>query len=211
MTGTTQILLLRHAESTWNRAGRWQGWADPPLTAEGAAAAASWKISDDRAPDAVVSSDLVRARETARLIAARLSVGLEAQPAALREQDQGEWTGLTRAEIKARWPVQLKQRPRHPVGGETEAAVVARAGRALREIADGHPAAIVLAVTHSRLIRVLDLDLGGDGRLIAHLEGRWVVVRDGTLSLGDRETRACSDPGAARRRTTAAAAAGETG
>ena len=214
MTGATTILLLRHAESTWNREGRWQGWADPPLTTAGAAAAATWTMSVSRPLNAVVSSDLLRARHTARLIAARLSVGLEAESAAFREQDQGEWTGLTRSEIKDRWPVQLKQRPRHPVGGETEAAVLARAQRALRELAHGYPGGTVLVITHSRLIRVLDLDLGGDGRAIAHLEGRWIVLREGALTLSDPETRVSRGRGpsarAMRRPATAASAAAAT-
>lgn len=204
------ILLLRHAESTWNQEGRWQGWADPPLSAAGVAAATTWKLSGDWPPDVVVCSDLVRARETARLIAAGLSVSLEeAQPQALREQDQGEWTGLTRAEIKARWPAQLKQRPRHPVGGETEATVLARARRALRDLARFHPGGTVLAITHSRLIRLVDLDLGGDGRAVGHLEGRWVVIGEGPATLGDREIRAAADSGPSARAESNAAAGGE--
>src|SRR5258708_25411622 len=65
----TRVLLLRHAQSEWNAEGRWQGWADPPLSAAGAAAAAA--AGDHPALDGVdvaVSSALLRAAETMSLL-----------------------------------------------------------------------------------------------------------------------------------------------
>src|SRR5829696_1601221 len=95
----TRLLLVRHAQSEWNADGRWQGWADPPLSGLGrrqsatAADALGW-------PDAIVASDLERARETAAIIAAAGGPGaFEVEPA-LRERDLGDFTGLTRAEIE---------------------------------------------------------------------------------------------------------------
>src|ERR687894_225034 len=100
-----RLLLVRHGESTWNARGRWQGWADPPLTDLGRAQAEA--AGPAAAPvDAVVSSDLQRARATAELMA--VALGLD--PAAVhvepdvRERDVGDFTGLTRAEIEERWP-----------------------------------------------------------------------------------------------------------
>src|SRR5919107_550504 len=70
-----RLLLVRHGESTWNATGRWQGWADPPLSDLGRAQAEA--AAPAAAPvDAVVSSDLRRARETAELMAARVDGGL---------------------------------------------------------------------------------------------------------------------------------------
>src|ERR1700680_1413671 len=72
--GTTRLLLVRHGESTWNADGRWQGQADPPLTERGRLQA-SLAAQALGSIDAIASSDLERAAETASIIAARL--GLE--------------------------------------------------------------------------------------------------------------------------------------
>ena len=66
----TSILLLRHAQSVWNAQGRWQGWADPPLSPGGeraARGAAAHGALDGI--DATASSDLQRAARTAELLA----------------------------------------------------------------------------------------------------------------------------------------------
>ncbi len=100
----TTILLARHGESDWNRAGRWQGHADRPLTDLGREQA---RVLAERLAstelDAVYSSDLERARETAAIVAQphRLPVR---ELAALREVDVGSWSGLTRAEAEQRFP-----------------------------------------------------------------------------------------------------------
>ena len=99
----TTILLARHGETDWNREGRFQGWADPPLNATGCAQAVELSVelmAEDLA--AVYSSPLRRAYETAEVVAA--SRGLEPVTVdALREVDVGSWSGLTRAEIDARF------------------------------------------------------------------------------------------------------------
>jgi len=169
----TRALLLRHAESTWNEQQRWQGWADPPLTAAGRHAARAWAADPPAAFDAVMSSDLVRAADSARIIAAVLALGTVEVTAGLREQDQGAWTGLTRADIKRRWPDRLRERPRHPVEGETGAQVLRRAETVLAELAlrrDG----CILIVTHTGVIREVERRLGCERRPIPHLHGRWI-------------------------------------
>ena len=100
----TTILLARHGESDWNHAGRWQGHADRPLTDLGREQAR--ELAERLAStelDAVYSSDLERARETAAIVAQphRLPVR---ELAALREVDVGSWSGLTRAEAEQRFP-----------------------------------------------------------------------------------------------------------
>ncbi|HSO95917.1 MAG TPA: histidine phosphatase family protein, partial [Acidimicrobiia bacterium] len=86
-----RVLLIRHGESTWNAAGRWQGHADPPLSTTGMAQAraAAPALVDI---DVVWCSDLVRARQTADLCAPPdVVVHTEVL---LRERHVGAWTGL---------------------------------------------------------------------------------------------------------------------
>ncbi|HEY2429186.1 MAG TPA: histidine phosphatase family protein, partial [Acidimicrobiales bacterium] len=136
----TRILLLRHAQSEWNAAGRWQGWADPPLSPEGesAVAAAAGSPCFDGV-DAAVASDLQRARRTAEVLAARRAWPAVRTFRGLRERGAGQWTGLTRTAIERGWPGALE----HPVaripGGESPAAVTARAVATLFRIAEGWP------------------------------------------------------------------------
>src|SRR5580765_6857553 len=97
------LVLVRHAESTWNAEGRWQGHADPPLSDAGRAQAEA--LAEDLAGerfDAVYTSDLARAAQTAEIIARRFGLPAVSDPA-LREVDVGSWSGLTREEVAARF------------------------------------------------------------------------------------------------------------
>ena len=87
----TTLLLARHGETDWNRARRWQGHADRPLTDRGRAqAAALAERLADIALDAVYSSDLRRARDTAEAVAAIQGVDV-VELAELREVNVGSW------------------------------------------------------------------------------------------------------------------------
>jgi broad specificity phosphatase PhoE len=171
-----EVLLLRHAPTGWNEARRRQGWADQPLTAAARSAARAWACSPPSAFAAVVTSDLQRASETARIIAATLAlVDVEELPG-LREQNQGTWTGLTKEQINRQWPDRLRERPRRPVGGEAAEAVLERVLVALGCVAAERGARRVLAVTHSEVIRTLERAIDVDAPPVPHLEGRWVRV-----------------------------------
>lgn len=110
----TRLLVVRHAQSVWNAAGRWQGWSDAPLSPLGvdqAQRAGRALAAAGVTPAVVACSDLQRARRTAELIADE--VGYDRPLAVdrrLREQDLGEWNGLTSAEIEARWPGEVLER-----------------------------------------------------------------------------------------------------
>jgi len=140
----TTILLARHGESDWNRAGRWQGHADRPLTdlgREQARALAARLAEIDL--DAIYSSDLERARNTAELVAATKGLAVTAVPE-LREVDVGSWSGLTRAEAEQRFPDEFARWLAGREGwtdGETYEQLGDRIVRALRRIGDDHPAA----------------------------------------------------------------------
>ena len=183
--GATEVLLLRHAATSWNDQQRRLGWADHPLTAAGRAAAQAWGRESRLQFAAVVASDLRRARETANVIAAGGGLDRPVELAGLREQDQGVWTGMTKAEIKARWPERFHERPRRPVGGEAPEVVLARVLATLAEVAKAHPGRRVLAITHSQVIRILERALGAPASPVPHLAGRWVTVIAPTDRGGD--------------------------
>ena len=173
---TAWLLLLRHAPSSWNDAQRRQGWADPPLTKAAAAAVRQWSLSLPPCLRAAASSDLRRALQTARLIAEHAHWPDVAQYRALREQDQGAWTGLTKAQIKRRWPGAMQERPRRPRGGETADAVLDRVVPALSQVGWDNRGACTLVVTHGEVIRIVERALGSDVAAVPHLEGRWLRV-----------------------------------
>jgi len=152
----TTILLARHGETDWNREGRFQGWADPPLNATGRAQAVDLSVqlmAEELA--AVYSSPLRRAYETAEVVAA--SRGLEPVTVdALREVDVGSWSGLSRAEIEQRFPEQYARWLDYGQGwedGETYEQMVDRVVGALQELAEGRDGERILAVTHGGPMR----------------------------------------------------------
>ena len=181
-----RVLLLRHAQSAWNAAGRWQGWADPPLSDEGleqAAAIGGHPAFDD--VDRAVSSDLARAQQTAAAVATARGWPDVVTLRGLRERGAGEWTGLTRAEIEHGWPGALSGPIVDIPGGEARGAVTARAVAVLHRIAERWPNQAVLAVSHGALIRLVEHYAGADQRIVPNLGGRWVTVEDGSLELGE--------------------------
>ncbi len=152
----TTLLLVRHGETDWNLDGRWQGWADPPLNDTGRAQAAELAHRLSREPvDAVYSSDLRRALETAEPVAAAHDLRVVADPG-LREIDVGAWSGLTRPEIDARFPD--GSRP----GGETHEQHSARVLAALEQIARAHPGQRVVILAHGGCVRVLQRSVADD-------------------------------------------------
>ena len=178
--GATRVLLVRHGQSTWNAAGRWQGQEDPPLSEVGEqqAVEAAGRVDP---PDAVWSSDLARAQRTAQVIAERHGLRLRTDDR-LRERHGGPWQGLTRVEIEARWPGYLAG-PRRPDGYESDVEVSARVLDALADVAEAHPGQLVVVVTHGGVVRTLERVLRDAGHatgtdLIPNLGGR-VVVADG--------------------------------
>ena len=149
--------FLRHGESTGNAESRWQGQSDYPLTARGRAQAIAladrWR-SEGIKFDLAVSSTLVRAKETAEIVASALHVPLELDEIWL-ERDIGEMEGLTSSEVQ--------QRPRPPyvtpydsIGGDGEGdwALFLRAGQALHSLLK-RPAGSYLIVSHGGLLNQL--------------------------------------------------------
>lgn len=183
------ILLVRHAQSEWNALGRWQGWADPPLSPLGrdqAEKAGRHLRADDLrprprsgrpAPDLVVSSDLQRASTTAGIVAAVALPGItpETDPN-WREYRVGAWSGMTRPEIEHHWPGDLDRWDRGelmaPPDGEHRSHFDARLVRALdRVAANAGEAGTSLVVTHGGAIRSLSRQLRSPVSHVGNLAG----------------------------------------
>lgn len=100
----TTIVLVRHGETDWNLERRWQGHSDRPLNETGRAQARELaEALADEPFDAVYSSDLMRAHETARIVAERMGLDVTAVPD-LRETRFGSWEGLSDEEVAHRFP-----------------------------------------------------------------------------------------------------------
>ena len=154
----TVLLLARHGETDWTRAKRWQGHGDPPLNARGREQARALAEELLHVPlDAIYSSDLRRASETASIVAGIAGMDVLLDPE-LRENDFGDWTGLTRDEVKRRFPEGVLRRKRGEKGwsgGESYEEMAERAVRAVEAIAAAQPDKQVLVVTHNGPIRAI--------------------------------------------------------
>lgn len=174
----TRILCVRHAESVWNASGRWQGHADPPLSDRGRADARSAAARLNGSIEAIVSSDLVRAAETAEIIGRVVGIDIEVEPD-LREINVGEWSGLTSAEIEERWPGSIegwRSGTYAPPGAEDPRAFLERVVGALERIA-ARGFASTLVVTHGGAIGRLERHLGvHPGLPLPRLSGRWFQI-----------------------------------
>jgi probable phosphoglycerate mutase len=163
--GPSVLHLVRHGESTWNLAGRIQGQSAEAggLTAAGRAQAqltADLLAERSTRPAAIVASDLVRARETAEIIASRLNLPLEFDPE-LREQQLGVLEGHRLDEPFADDPTaqhtvdRLWREPfLRPDRGESIADMYARVRRAFRRHAEARPGVELVLVTHGGPVRM---------------------------------------------------------
>ena len=162
----TRLVLTRHGETTWHAENRYAGSTDVPLTPRGHLQAARLGLwARDAGLDGLWASPLARARDTAAPAAEAAGLPLQVD-ARLREIDFGRGEGLTRAEMRARFPDALRAFHDDPVahhlpGGEDPRAAVARARACLEEISAARRGGRVLVVMHSTLLRALLCDLLG--------------------------------------------------
>ena len=142
---------MRHGETDWNLDRRLQGHSDRPLNDTGRKQARSLaeELADEPL-DAVYSSDLARADETARIVAE--VHGLQVTTLSeLRERHFGTWEGLSDAEIGERFPEEIAS---GTLGdGETREEMDQRVLAALRKISGEHPGGTVLVVSHGGPLR----------------------------------------------------------
>jgi broad specificity phosphatase PhoE len=193
----TELVLVRHAETVWNAEERWQGQTDVALSDRGRreVALVAERMKAERF-DRVVSSDLVRARETAAGIAPNASIEVDST---LREMHLGAWCGLLHGEVAARFPDELRALQRGDdlrIGGhgETVVELAARVTSTLARIAREAPDDRVLVVTHGGVIRALLLDmLGTSGRARPLFGSRNTAITRLEVHGGRRTLRSYND------------------
>jgi len=159
------LYLIRHGQTEGDGQRRYKGSLDVPLSAEGereiemAARFVKRSLGEGgRTLGAVYTSDLIRARRSAEILAA----GFGLKPAVvreLRERHFGKWEGLTFEEIEERWPDAFRAWAsdplnHSPLGGESTMEVSGRVNRALDEILDSHDGGAVAVVAHGGVNRV---------------------------------------------------------
>lgn len=155
----TDLYLVRHGETDWNRARRIQGLTDIPLNETGRQQARLTGTLLTRRPiTRVYTSPLRRARETAEIIAAELGLAEPAPHIGLVERDYGAAEGLSWREVDRRFP-----RETDVPGRETREQVAARVTPVLRALAAEHPGEALVVVSHGGAIRAALLAAQPDG------------------------------------------------
>ena len=190
----TTLYLIRHGETVWNADGRFQGQQNTPLNALGRAQADSAARALADIPfEAVYTSDLARAAETAEIIAAPHALAPLPDPR-LREVHFGEWEGLAMPEVTTRWPEivaawradSLRTRP---PGGETLEQLQQRVVAALTDIVRAYPTGTLAVVGHGGSLRaiithILNADLSIFRRLrLDNCSISIITVTDGQYTL----------------------------
>jgi broad specificity phosphatase PhoE len=147
----TELYLVRHGETDWNRQRRIQGLTDIPLNETGREQArATGMLLARRHWDAIYASPLSRARETAEIIAAEVGLPHPTLLDALVERNYGSTEGLDWLQIETQFP--------HGTavpGRESREQVAARVIPALMELATSHPGESLLIVSHGGAIRAV--------------------------------------------------------
>ena len=178
----TRLLLVRHGRSEMNAQHRIQGWLDSPLDALGRsqAEAVAQRLRLE-APEALYTSTLRRARETAEIIAAALDDVPLVDDDRLRERNVGHIAGMTGEEVEVEFPGLLKRwrqsRMVTPPGGEEPRDFWERVMAAFENIAARHPEGTVAVVTHGGVLATYM------GHLLGLEAGEWPPLSFGNTSL----------------------------
>ncbi|OGJ73307.1 hypothetical protein A3G69_03410, partial [Candidatus Peribacteria bacterium RIFCSPLOWO2_12_FULL_53_10] len=160
---SVDVTLVRHGETTLNVQDKGNGWTDDRLTDRGReqAKAAAKKLKKEKF-DAIICSDLPRAKETAAIIAEELGHPLDAEWMELRERNAGSWEGRPIGDILKEHPhvdpsfrTQSFHQDTPDGNAETLSAFLNRADNARRKILREFPGKRVLVVTHGGMIRAL--------------------------------------------------------
>ncbi|MFP5209469.1 MAG: histidine phosphatase family protein [Acidobacteriota bacterium] len=177
---------MRHGVT--DMTGRLCGHSDPPLNSAGRAQIERAVSLLPTRPDVVFTSDLLRARESAQILAARFGVPVQTSPG-LREIDFGAWEGLSWQEVEQRFPAESKTwMDRFPAGvipaGERYDVFVDRVKREMDFLVVQAQANALIAVTHAGFIRTALTEIYGTASDEAfRLSGEYGAILD--LSQAD--------------------------
>lgn len=164
---TAHICIIRHGETDWNKRGILQGWLDVPINAQGQEQAQQMALALYEAGiDVVWSSPLVRALETAKIIAATLQLSPPSVHDGLKERNFGAIQGIPKDELAELNPAQLEQiLRRNPaaqfVGGESMDEFADRVLGAITAIGKSNQGKRVLLVTHGWVLDVVTRHVSG--------------------------------------------------
>lgn len=160
----TTIVFVRHGHTALSLDDYMCGTTDPPLSASGVEMAdAVGDAVAARAADgrwaALVASPLLRARQTAEAIGRRIGLPVTIEPG-IREIAYGAWDGRRAGEVRRADPAAFARWAAHPAtiappGGETAAAVAARAVPCIETLARRHAGDNILVVSHKSTIRIV--------------------------------------------------------
>jgi broad specificity phosphatase PhoE len=156
----TRLLFARHGQTDWNLQGRYQGHEDTHINDIGRAQAVELALQViDRSVAAVYSSDLIRALETASIIASRLGVETRVDRR-LREIGLGIWEGMYIDDIVEQYPLDWARRKDDPLnarppGGESLAELAERMVSFADEASNLYPDATLVVVSHGLAIASL--------------------------------------------------------
>jgi broad specificity phosphatase PhoE len=181
------LVLWRHGRTPFNAENRIQGQLDVPLDDVGRAQAVAAAAHLSTLPiDAVVSSDLVRAVDTATALTSLTGHPLTRDPA-LREVDAGEWQGLLGSEVTRQWPEEHAAWRRgedvRMGGGENRTELGQRLAAAVERHAATVPDAGTLLVTShgaalkAGVLRLLGLPVSAGTALAGFRNAHWAVLR----------------------------------
>lgn len=192
----TLLCLARHGETNWNIERRFQGQFDIALNARGRAQAAALAVELAGAHfDRVYSSDLSRARSTAKPIAEARGLEPRLTPA-LREKDDGVWQGHTHAEVQVKYAgIYHHYLTREPdfaaPEGETLEEFAGRIRKVLTRIAKESAGLTVLVVAHAGVLDIAWRMATGKGlqekreHPVLNATPNWIAYEDGEWSIVD--------------------------
>lgn len=154
----TTFGFLRHGQTEWNTLKKIQGSGDSPLTEKGREETEQWvKTIQKYQWHRIIASDLGRVRETVAILNRGLQLPVFFDQR-LREQNWGDWEGLTIPSIKKNYPEDLARRVAmgwdfSAPGGETRNSVKDRVLAALQESAMKWPGRNILVICHQGVIK----------------------------------------------------------
>jgi broad specificity phosphatase PhoE len=170
------VFLVRHAETDWNADHRYQGHSDPPLNANGLTQARGLAVRlATQKIDLIFSSDLLRARQTAEMVAAQRGIELRSD-VRLREMNFGILEGFTFDQALQRWPDMISRwladYNQPPDGAEGIDEFNRRVLLAWEDVSLIGPDLTVLIVAHGGPLRTILHSLLG----LPEAKGAWLTL-----------------------------------